>query len=131
MQGLAMRLKLVARSTCPTVSVIRLLRGLLADLAHVLGYDVKVDRFALRFSCADPCAALPPTRRVCTWSAAGYGTLMCGLECMLDQNLTVGTIKSHVGAILGKLEWSSRTQAVIVAARRGLVQRGLDSFELA
>jgi hypothetical protein len=47
------------------------------------------------------------------------------------QNLTVGTIKSHVGAILGKLEWSSRTQAVIVAARRGLVQRGLDSFELA
>lgn len=46
-------------------------------------------------------------------------------------NLTVGTIKSHVGAILGKLGSTSRTQAVIVAASRGLVQRGLASFERA
>jgi DNA-binding NarL/FixJ family response regulator len=44
-------------------------------------------------------------------------------------DLTVGTIKSHVGSVLGKLGSSSRTQAVIVAARRGLVQRGLASFE--
>ncbi|MBT9486767.1 MAG: response regulator transcription factor [Rubrivivax sp.] len=46
-----------------------------------------------------------------------------------QMNLTVGTIKSHVGAIMGKLGSSSRTQAVIVAAGRGLVQRGLASFE--
>jgi DNA-binding NarL/FixJ family response regulator len=42
-----------------------------------------------------------------------------------EMNLTVGTIKSHVGAILAKLASSSRTQAVIVAADRGLVQNGL------
>jgi DNA-binding NarL/FixJ family response regulator len=46
-----------------------------------------------------------------------------------QMDLTVGTIKSHVGSVLGKLGSSSRTQAVIVAARRGLVQRGLASFE--
>jgi DNA-binding NarL/FixJ family response regulator len=45
-----------------------------------------------------------------------------------QMDLTVGTIKSHVGAILGKLGSSSRTQAVIVAASRGLVQRSLASF---
>lgn len=38
--------------------------------------------------------------------------------------LSVGTVKSHVGAILGKFAASSRTHAVIVAASRGLVQRG-------
>lgn len=48
-----------------------------------------------------------------------------------QMDLTVGTIKSHVGAILGKLGSTSRTQAVIVAASRGLVQRGLASFERA
>jgi DNA-binding NarL/FixJ family response regulator len=46
-------------------------------------------------------------------------------------NLTVGTIKSHVGAILDKLGASSRTQAVIVASSRGLVQQSFDSFERA
>lgn len=48
-----------------------------------------------------------------------------------QMNLTVGTIKSHVGAILGKLGSTSRTQAVIVAASRGLVQRSLAGFERA
>ena len=48
-----------------------------------------------------------------------------------QMNLTVGTIKSHVGAILGKLGSSSRTQAVIVAASRGLVQSSLASFQRA
>jgi DNA-binding NarL/FixJ family response regulator len=48
-----------------------------------------------------------------------------------QMNLTVGTIKSHVGAILDKLGASSRTQAVIVASSRGLVQQSLDSFERA
>lgn len=46
-----------------------------------------------------------------------------------QMNLTVGTIKSHVGAILGKLGSTSRTQAVVIAASRGLVQRGLAGFE--
>jgi DNA-binding NarL/FixJ family response regulator len=44
-------------------------------------------------------------------------------------NLTVGTVKSHVGSILGKLGSSSRTQAVVVAAGRGLVQRGQAGFK--
>lgn len=46
-------------------------------------------------------------------------------------NLTVGTVKSHVGAILSKLGATSRTQAVIVATHRGLVQRSLAGFERA
>ncbi len=45
-----------------------------------------------------------------------------------QMNLTVGTIKSHVGAILGKLGSRSRTQAVIVATSRGLVQPPPASF---
>lgn len=45
-----------------------------------------------------------------------------------QMNLTVGTIKSHVGAILDKLGAISRTQAVIVAANRGLVQPSLASL---
>ena len=36
-------------------------------------------------------------------------------------NLGVGTVKSHVKAILGKLEAHSRTAAVIAAQRRGLL----------
>lgn len=39
-------------------------------------------------------------------------------------DLAVNTVKSHVGAIFDKLGASSRTQAVIVAAQRGLVQQG-------
>jgi DNA-binding NarL/FixJ family response regulator len=48
-----------------------------------------------------------------------------------QMNLTIGTIKSHVGAIFDKLGSSSRTQAVIVAASRGLVQPGLASLRRA
>jgi hypothetical protein len=33
----------------------------------------------------------------------------------------VGTVKTHVKAILGKLQAVSRTQAVAIARRRGLV----------
>jgi DNA-binding NarL/FixJ family response regulator len=46
-----------------------------------------------------------------------------------QMNLTVGTVKSHVGAILDKLGAISRTQAVIVATHRGLVQRSLDNAD--
>lgn len=48
-----------------------------------------------------------------------------------QMNLTVGTVKSHVGAILGKLGSTSRTQAVVVAAGRGLVQRSVANCERA
>lgn len=41
-----------------------------------------------------------------------------------ELNLAVNTVKSHVGAIFDKLGASSRTQAIIVAAQRGLVQQG-------
>ena len=40
-------------------------------------------------------------------------------------DLAVGTVKSHVKSILGKLGASSRTHAVVVAGDRGLVQRRL------
>jgi len=36
-------------------------------------------------------------------------------------NLAIGTVKTHVNHILGKLEVADRTQAVIVAYKRGLV----------
>jgi DNA-binding NarL/FixJ family response regulator len=46
-------------------------------------------------------------------------------------SLTEGTVKSHVGAILDKLGATSRTQAVIFAAKRGLVQTGLAALNRA
>jgi two-component system, NarL family, response regulator len=36
-------------------------------------------------------------------------------------NLTVGTVKTHVSHILGKLEVADRTQAIIAAYKRGLI----------
>jgi DNA-binding NarL/FixJ family response regulator len=38
-----------------------------------------------------------------------------------DLDIAVGTVKAHVKGIMGKLAASSRTQAVTVAAERGLV----------
>ncbi|HSI60052.1 MAG TPA: response regulator transcription factor [Ideonella sp.] len=38
-------------------------------------------------------------------------------------NIAVGTVKSHVKAILDKLEATSRTEAVAVAESRGLIRR--------
>ena len=40
-----------------------------------------------------------------------------------ELNVAVGTVKAHLRAILAKLGASSRTHAVLVAARRGLVMR--------
>jgi two-component system NarL family response regulator len=45
----------------------------------------------------------------------GNKAIASGLE------IAVGTVKTHVKAILGKLDASSRTEAAAVAARRGLV----------
>jgi DNA-binding NarL/FixJ family response regulator len=38
-----------------------------------------------------------------------------------DLDIAVGTVKTHVKAILGKLDACSRTEAAAVAARRGLI----------
>ena len=53
------------------------------------------------------------------------GQMMLGLSnkrIALRQGISVGTVKTHVKAILAKLQVDSRTQAVIVARRRGLVE---------
>jgi DNA-binding NarL/FixJ family response regulator len=52
------------------------------------------------------------------------GLLACG-QCnksiARELQIAIGTVKAHVKAIMGKLEASSRTQAVSVAVQRGLV----------
>jgi DNA-binding NarL/FixJ family response regulator len=45
----------------------------------------------------------------------------CNKAIARDLRIAVGTVKAHVKAIMGKLEASSRTQAVSVAVQRGLV----------
>jgi two-component system, NarL family, response regulator len=42
-------------------------------------------------------------------------------EIASDLNIAHGTVKTHVNRMLGKLQVSDRTQAVIVAIKRGLV----------
>ena len=51
--------------------------------------------------------------------------MMLGLSnkrIALVQGVAVGTVKTHVKSILAKLKVTSRTQAVIIARRRGLVE---------
>ena len=53
------------------------------------------------------------------------GQMMLGLSnkrIALGQGVAVGTVKTHVKSILAKLKVTSRTQAVIIARRRGLVE---------
>lgn len=45
----------------------------------------------------------------------------CNKSIARELQIAVGTVKAHVKAIMSKLEASSRTQAVSVAAQRGLV----------
>jgi DNA-binding NarL/FixJ family response regulator len=45
----------------------------------------------------------------------------CNKSIARDLHIALGTVKAHVKAIMGKLEASSRTQAVSVAVQRGLV----------
>jgi DNA-binding NarL/FixJ family response regulator len=42
-------------------------------------------------------------------------------EIASDLNIAPGTVKTHINRLLGKLQVSDRTQAVIVAIKRGLV----------
>ncbi len=46
---------------------------------------------------------------------------MSNLEIGTTLQITEGTVKSHINNILGKLNVSDRTQAVIVALKRGLI----------
>lgn len=57
---------------------------------------------------------------VLTLLAAGQ----CNKSIARQLQIAVGTVKAHVKAIMGKLDASSRTQAVSVAAQRGLVGLG-------
>lgn len=45
----------------------------------------------------------------------------CNKSIARDLAITVGTVKGHLRAIFGKLQASSRTEAVGIAARRGLI----------
>lgn len=45
----------------------------------------------------------------------------CNKSIAREMQIAVGTVKAHVKAIMSKLDASSRTQAVSIAARRGLV----------
>ena len=46
----------------------------------------------------------------------------CNKTIANELGIAVGTVKTHVKAVLSKLNVSSRTQAVVVATRRGLVR---------
>jgi DNA-binding NarL/FixJ family response regulator len=48
----------------------------------------------------------------------------CNKQIARDLGIGLGTVKCHVQNLMGKLGASARTQAVVVAARRGLV--GID-----
>lgn len=49
---------------------------------------------------------------------------LCNKSIARDLGIGLGTVKFHVRSVMGKLQVSARTQAVIVAAQRGLV--GID-----
>ena len=50
----------------------------------------------------------------------------CNKSIARDLSIALGTVKSHVKAILGKLDASSRTHAASIAVQRGLVDQDAD-----
>ncbi|KAM3090436.1 response regulator [Phormidesmis sp. 146-35] len=55
---------------------------------------------------------------VVRWMVKGYGNRDIGRELGISE----GTVRAHVNNILSKLEVSDRTQAAMLAVRRGLVR---------
>jgi DNA-binding NarL/FixJ family response regulator len=53
---------------------------------------------------------------------------LCNKEIANRLDLAVGTVKSHLRAVYAKLDVKSRTHAVAVAGRRGLLQMRLPAF---
>ena len=53
---------------------------------------------------------------------------MCNKLIARDLGIGVGTVKTHVRGLMGKLGATARTHAVVVAAQRGLV--GIDGVEV-
>ena len=51
----------------------------------------------------------------------------CNKSIARQLEITVGTVKGHLRAIFGKLEAGSRTEAVGIAARRGLISEPMRS----
>jgi DNA-binding NarL/FixJ family response regulator len=45
----------------------------------------------------------------------------CNKRIARELEIGLGTVKTHVRGVMGKLEATTRTQAVIVAASQGLV----------
>jgi DNA-binding NarL/FixJ family response regulator len=57
--------------------------------------------------------------------------MMLGLSnkrIALQLSVAVGTVKTHVKSILDKLEAASRTEAVAIAQRRGILQQDSESL---
>jgi DNA-binding NarL/FixJ family response regulator len=76
---------------------------------------------------ADSIAYAPLTPResdVLEWLGAG----LCNKVIARNLGISVTTVKAHVKAIMEKLKADSRTQAVSVAAQRGLVGQGVQAF---
>lgn len=72
---------------------------------------------------AESIAYVPLTAResdVLEWLGAGQ----CNKAIARNLGISVTTVKAHVKSIMEKLKADSRTQAVSVAAKRGLVGRG-------
>jgi DNA-binding NarL/FixJ family response regulator len=54
----------------------------------------------------------------------------CNKSIARDLEITVGTVKGHVRAIFGKLDAGSRTEAVGIAIRRGLIGEPMRSHRI-
>lgn len=97
-----------------------------AQLQHAVRYSLT----GARYLCPAVAAHVrdePPAERltnresdVLALLARGY----CNKRIARDLDIEVGTVKWHLRSLMNKLGASARTQAVVVAARRGLV--GLD-----
>jgi DNA-binding NarL/FixJ family response regulator len=97
-----------------------------AQLQHAIRYSLTGSRYlcpgVARHVCDEP-AAERLTRRegdVLALLARGH----CNKQIARELGIEVGTVKWHLHSLMSKLGASARTQAVVMAAQRGLV--GID-----